>query len=150
MKKDICDDFIKKIIKLLHLKLSKKNTELLVQIFRFSIVGAVATLIDFIFIYIFRDVCNLDLILSNTLSFTISVIYNYIASKTFVFNVDNNKNKKQTFLIFIIFSVLGLGINNIILEILTNVLNLYYLVSKVIATIFVMIFNFITRKKFLE
>lgn len=120
------------------------------KIIRFSIVGGIATIIDFVSLYIFKEFLNFNVILANTLSFTISVIYNYIASITWVFDVNNNKNKKVQFILFIIFSIVGLITNNIILYILTDKLNIYYLISKIIATLFVMIFNFITRKKFLE
>ena len=120
------------------------------KIIKFSIVGGIATLIDFVCLYIFKEFFNFNVILANTLSFTISVIYNYIASITWVFDVNKNKNKKVKFILFIIFSIVGLITNNIILYILTDKLNIYYLISKIIATLFVMIFNFITRKKFLE
>ena len=120
------------------------------KIIKFSIVGGIATIIDFVFLYIFKEFLNIDVILANTLSFIISVTYNYIASITWVFDTNKNKNKKIQFILFIIFSVVGLIINNVILYILTDKLNIYYLISKVIATIIVMIFNFVTRKKFLE
>ena len=138
------------IVKILHLKLSDNNRHLLIQIVNFAFVGFVATVIDFVFLYVFRDVCKLSLIVSNTLSFCISVIYNYIASVTFVFDVDKNKSKKKSFLLFIIFSVMGLIINDIIVYGATVWFRLYYLLSKIVATLFVMIFNFVTRKKFLE
>ena len=124
--------------------------KLLHKIIRFSIVGGIATIIDFVCLYIFKEFLNIDVILANTLSFIISVTYNYIASITWVFDVNKNKNKKIQFILFIIFSIVGLIINNIILYILTDKLNIYYLISKVVATLIVMIFNFITRKKFLE
>lgn len=120
------------------------------KIIRFGIVGFIATIIDFILLFIFKELLNINVIIANTLSFTISVIYNYIASIKYVFDVDKNKNGKIQFILFIIFSVLGLILNNLILYLLTSRLNIYYLLSKVIATIFVMVFNFITRKKFLE
>lgn len=120
------------------------------KIIRFSIVGGIATLIDFVYLYIFKEFLNFNVILANTLSFIISVTYNYIASITWVFDVNKNKNKNIQFIIFIIFSVVGLIINNVILYILTDKLNIYYLISKVIATLIVMVFNFVTRKKFLE
>ena len=120
------------------------------KIIRFSIVGGIATIIDFVFLYIFKEFLNIDVILANTLSFIISVTYNYIASITWVFDTNKNKNKKIQFILFIIFSIVGLIINNIILYILTDKLNIYYLISKVVATLIVMIFNFITRKKFIE
>ena len=120
------------------------------KIIRFSIVGGIATLIDFVCLYIFKEFLNFNVILANTLSFIISVTYNYIASITWVFDTNKNKNKKVQFILFIIFSIVGLIINNIILYILTDKLNIYYLISKVVATLIVMVFNFVTRKKFLE
>lgn len=120
------------------------------KIIRFIVVGGIATIIDFVCLYIFKEFLNFNVILANTLSFTISVIYNYIASIKYVFDVDKNKNRKIQFIVFIVFSVLGLILNNLILYLLTDKLNIYYLISKIIATMFVMVFNFITRKKFLE
>ena len=125
-------------------------TKLINKIIKFSIVVCIATIIDFICLYIFKEYLNIDVILANTLSFIISVIYNYIASITLVFDINKNKNKKLKFALFIIFSIIGLIINNTLIYILTNTLNIYYLLSKVIATLIVMIFNFITRKMILE
>ena len=140
---------VRNFLKICHIKVSDKTEHLLVQIFNFGIVGVVATIIDFLFLYLFRDMCHFPLIISNTLSFCISVIYNYYASMTFVFDVDQSKSKKKNFILFIIFSVIGLVINDIIVYIVTE-FGIYYMISKVIATVFVMIFNFVTRKKFLE
>ena len=126
------------------------NKDLFNKIIRFSIVGGIATLIDFIFLYIFKEFLNMDVIIANTLSFIISVTYNYIASIVWVFDINKEKNKKIQFILFILFSIFGLVLNNIILYILTDIFNMYYLISKVVATLFVMIFNFVTRKKFLE
>ena len=122
--------------------------KLIKQIIKFVIVGGIATLIDFVCLYIFKEFLNLNIILSNTLSFTISVIYNYIASIKWVFDV--NKNSKFQFIIFVILSVIGLLINNGILYLFTSYTEFYYLLSKVFATLVVMIYNFITRKIFLE
>ena len=120
------------------------------KIIRFIIVGGIATIIDFVFLYIFKEIFNFNVIIANTLSFIISVTYNYIASVTWVFDVNINKNKKMQFILFIIFSVIGLIINNLILYVLTSIIGIYYLISKVIATAIVMVFNFVTRKLFLE
>ena len=126
------------------------NKDLFNKIIRFSIVGGIATLIDFIFLYIFKEFLNMDVIIADTLSFIISVTYNYIASIVWVFDINKEKNKKIQFILFILFSIFGLVLNNIILYILTDIFNMYYLISKVVATLFAMIFNFITRKRFLE
>lgn len=127
-----------------------KNKKLLTQIFKFIIVGGIATVIDYIIFFIMHDILHIGTLVSNIMSFSISVIYNYIASVKWVFDVDKDKDKKQQFIIFIVLSVIGLGINTGIVYLLIDVLKVYSLISKVVATGIVMVFNFITRKIFLE
>lgn len=143
-------EFVKKCLKIFHIKTNEKVENLLIQIFKFGVVGVVATIIDFAFLYIFKEFCHFSTILSNTLSFCISVVYNYWASIKWVFDVNKKKNPKKNFVIFIIFSVIGLILNDLIMWITTNQLNIYYMLAKIIATAIVMVFNFITRKMFLE
>lgn len=147
---DISTRIVQKVLHFLHLNFDDKTEKLIVQIFNFGIVGVVATVIDFLFLYLFKECCQFPILLSNTLSFIISVLYNYWASLTFVFNVNPEKSKKKNFVLFIFFSVIGLILNDAIVWIVTEKMKIYYLVSKVLATLIVMIFNFITRKKFLE
>lgn len=127
-----------------------KNNKLLMQIAKFIIVGGIATIIDFVLLYILKEFVGINEIVSNTISFTISLIYNYIASIKWVFDVDNNKNQNKQFVTFVVFSIIGLFINNLILWICINKFSINYLLGKVIATGIVMIFNFVTRKRFLE
>jgi len=147
---DFGTSIVKGILNVLHIKVSEKTEKLLVQIFKFGIVGCVATVIDFVFLYLFREFCNLPVVVANTLSFIISVMYNYWASLTFVFDVNQEKSKRRNFIIFIICSVIGLGINDLLVWLITDICHIYYMISKLIATAVVMVFNFITRKKFLE
>ena len=106
-KKDKIEILIENVLKLFHIKVSKKIEKLLVQIFKFVIVGVIATVIDFGFLYIFKEFFHLPVILSNTLSFCISVIYNYTASVKWVFEVISEKSKKKQFVEFISFSIVG-------------------------------------------
>ena len=107
-------------------------------------------LIDFVFLYLFREFCHFPVLVSNTLSFCISVIYNYIASVKWVFDVNKEKDAKKQFIVFIVFSVMGLLLNDLIMWLSVDFLSIYYLLAKIIATFIVMIFNFVTRKMFLE
>ncbi len=143
-------EFVKICLKVLHIKVSKKNEKLFIQIFKFGIVGGTAFIIDFLFLYLFKEIFHLSVIIANTLSFVISLIYNYIASVKWVFEVNKNKDKRKNMITFIVFSIIGLLLNDMIMWISTNKLSIYYLIAKIIATIIVMIFNFITRKIFLE
>ena len=149
-KKDKVSIFVRKVLQIFHIKVSKKTENLFIQIFKFTIVGGIATVIDFLSIFIFKEFLHIPVIISNTLSFCIATIYNYIASVRWVFDVDENKDKKKTFVTFIVFSVIGLILNDLIMWFTTDMFQIYYLIGKIIATCFVMVFNFITRKIFLE
>lgn len=150
MKKSKLEKMFNKVLSILPNKMANKYQKLFYQIFKFVIVGFMATLIDFIILIILKECFSINTIIANTISFAISTIYNYIASVLWVFDVDSKKNSKLNFLLFVVFSVIGLIINNIILSICVDKLNIYYIFSKVLATVVVMIFNFITRKLFLE
>ena len=127
-----------------------KDNKLLMQIMKFVIVGGIATIIDFAVLFVLKEFVGLNEIVANTISFIVSLIYNYIASIKWVFNVNDEKDSKKQFIIFVTFSIIGLLINNLIMWICIDKLAIYYLIGKVIATGVVMVFNFITRKMFLE
>lgn len=140
--------FFNKLCEIFHL--NKKQKELFLQIFKFGIVGAIAFIIDYSIMVICKELFHFSVLLSAFFGFTISVIYNYIASVKWVFNVNEEKSKTKNFIIFVIFSVIGLILTEIIMWFGTDIIKISYLIVKIFSTIIVMIFNFITRKLFLE
>lgn len=150
MKKDKTSLFVKRCLKLFHIKVNAKQEKLLIQIFKFGIVGGIAFVIDYLSLIICKEVFHLNTLLAAAIAFTISVIYNYLASIKWVFDVNKEKDSKTNFIIFIVLSIVGLIITEIIMWFGTDVLNISYLIIKIVATAVVMVFNFITRKMFLE
>ena len=150
MKKDKASLFVKKCLKLFHIKVNAKQEKLLIQIFKFGIVGGIAFVIDYVSLIVCKEVLHLNTLLAAAIAFTISVIYNYIASVKWVFDVNKEKDEKTNFIIFIVLSIVGLIITEIIMWFGTDVLKISYLIIKIVATAIVMVFNFITRKMFLE
>ena len=67
-----------------------------------------------------------------------------------VFDAKKDANKTQEFIVFIVLSVIGLGINQLFMWLFVDMMHIYYMLSKIIATVIVMVYNFITRKIFLE
>lgn len=120
------------------------------QLFRFGLVGGICFLIDYSILYICTDIFKIHYLISSVISFTISTIFNYILSIKWVFNLKENRNSKKDFVNFIVFSVIGLILNQIIMWFGVDILNIYYMITKIISTCIVMCFNFITRKIFLE
>ena len=150
MKNDKTTKMIKKIFKMLNIKLDKKMENLFIQIFKFVIVGGIATIIDWAVYYVLYNYFNINPLLGNILSFTVSVIYNYTASVKWVFDVNKDKSKIRMFIEFMVFSIIGLLLTELILYIGINKLMMDAMLTKIIATAIVMVFNFITRKMFLE
>ena len=136
------DKWFDKICNLLHLKVNKKARVLLIQIFKFVIVGFVATIIDW--------VLGIYYIISAILSFIISVTYNYLVSVKWVFVVNKEKTKLKNFIVFVVFSVIGLLLTLGIMKIGVDYFKVTTMVMKVISTLIVMVFNFVSRKMFLE
>ena len=142
--------FVKKMLKIFHIKVSEKTENLFVQIFKFVIVGGIATIIDWVIYYIVYNFLHINPLIANIISFSVSVIYNYIASVKWVFDVNKNKNKLRMLIEFLIFSIIGLLLTELLLWIGIDKMNLNAMLTKIIATAIVMVFNFITRKIFLE
>lgn len=119
------------------------------QIIRFSLVGIIAFLIDYALLYILTEYLNIYYLVSSTISFIISLIVNYIISINFVFNVQKTQTIKEIVL-FVLLSIIGLIINQVIMYLGTDLLKIHYMGCKLGATLIVMIYNFITRKIFIE
>jgi len=86
---------------------------------------------------------------SSLISFIVSLAFNYIASIKFVFNI-NHKQTYKDVILFVILSIIGLLINQGVLYISVDKLDIYYMISKIGATAIVMVWNFITRKIFID
>ena len=123
--------------------------KLIKQLLKFGVVGIIAFFIDYGAMMLFTEVFGINYLISSTLSFIISVIFNYIASIKFVFEVGHKQTLKDA-AVFIGLSIIGLIINEIIMYIGVDRLLIDYKITKIGATALVMIFNFVTRKIFIE
>ncbi|WP_122641760.1 GtrA family protein [Luxibacter massiliensis] len=129
---------------------NKKNTSLWQQIVRFAVVGGSAFVIDYGIMVLLTEAFGVNYLISSAVSFSVSVIFNYLLSVHWVFNVTDDRSQTQDFMVFIILSVIGLGINQFIMWVAVDKLHIFYMLSKIGATGVVMVYNFITRKVFLE
>ena len=123
---------------------------LIEQIMKFGIVGVIATIIDFGVLIFLTEVFGLNPVVSATISFIVSLIFNYVASMRYVFRHREGMSREREFAIFVVLSVIGLGINDGLMWLGTNFAGLDYRLVKVGATAIVMVWNFVTRKIFLE
>ncbi|MCI7292069.1 MAG: GtrA family protein [Methanobrevibacter woesei] len=128
-------------------KLFRKNTDnIFLQMFRYLFVGTASFLIDF-FIYIgLIEIFNVNYLISAAIAFAISVMANYYLSTSWVFNQSNIENRVIEFNLFILISIMGLVFTEILLFIFIDWLSVGYIISKIIASILVMFWNFSARR----
>ena len=124
--------------------------KLIEQIMKFGVVGFLCFGIDYGLMIFLTEACSLSYLVSSGISFSVSVIVNYILSLKFVFDTGKDNNKIVEFLIFIVLSVIGLGINQALMWVCVDKLHVHYMISKIGVTGVVMVYNFVTRKLILE
>ena len=123
---------------------------LFAQFMKFGVVGVIAFVIDYGLLILFTEVFGVDYLISATISFTVSVVFNYLASMRYVFTHKESMSRRREFVVFVVLSVAGLAINNVLLWAGVEVLGVDYRLTKLFATAVVMVWNFVTRKIFLD
>ncbi|MCR5107565.1 MAG: GtrA family protein [Lachnospiraceae bacterium] len=163
-------------------KTESKKAKLLKQILKFGVVGGISFIIDFVIYSIVLQFLRWEYgyLVAGILGFSISLIFNYLASMKFVFERKEDADRRKEFIIFMVLSLIGLVINTIVLwlcmdityersEAVQNIMNVLHgfivslgidaigspadlaaYIAKLIATAIVMVYNFVTRKMILE
>ena len=124
--------------------------KLIAQFMKFGVVGVIAFFIDYGLLAFCTEILHINYLVSATIGFTVSVVFNYFASMRYVFTHKEGMSKRREFIIFVVLSVIGLIINNACMWLGVDVMGWHYLIVKIGATIIVMIWNFVTRKIFLD
>ena len=106
--------------------------KLIEQVVKFGIVGIIALIIDVALLNLLLLV-HFNNVVAGTISFIISLIFNYIASMKYVFKHREDMARWMELLIFVISAVIGLLINDAL-----------------IATVVVAVWNFVIRKWLLD
>ena len=132
---------------------------LIEQLLKFGVVGAIALLIDFGLMVLLTELFGLNPILSAAISFTVSLICNYLLSMRFVFSRRDDLSRRREFVIFVVLALIGLGINELIMWLGDVTLNAagidyahsnLYMAVKIFASAVVSLWNFFSRKRWLD
>lgn len=123
---------------------------LIAQIMKFGIVGILATLLDYVVMIVLTEVFGVPPVASSTISFSISVVFNYLASMRYVFSHREDMSRRREFIIFLVLSIIGLGINAALMWVGTELAGIDYRIVKLFATAVVMVWNFVSRKVLLD
>ena len=128
------------------------------EIVRFVLTGGICFLVEFILLVLLRDMAGFPTLLANAIGFTVSVIVNYFLCLLWVFQ-GASKGGSGRQAAFFLTSVIGLGLNELIMFLLGIFLGedgllftfagrnvSMYMLNKVIATLVVMIWNYYSKR----
>lgn len=145
--------------------------KLIEQILKFGVVGVISFVIDFLITMVLSIILRSALgmgtsdaaVVAAFFGFVVSVIANYLLSMKYVFVRKDDMDRKKEFVIFILLSVVGLIINELLIKFSIDVVyenwawlrdligpTLATAGAKIFATGVVMVYNFVTRKILLE
>jgi len=124
----------------------EETSNTFIQFFRYLFVGGTAFVVDYGLLYVLTEYAGLHYLLSATISFIAGLVVNYLLSTWWIFRKSKLQNKWAEFLVFAIIGVVGLLLNNLFMYVFTDLFHIHYMVSKLITTALVMIWNFAGRK----
>ena len=129
-----------------------RNNTLVLQYAKFAVVGITSLMVDYVFMVFLTEnsAFGLDYFQASAFSYTLSVFVNYILSMKFVFHGRDDMGKVKEATIFFVLSLVGLFLNQMIMWIAVELLSIYYVGAKLLSTLLVTNYNFISRKKFFE
>ena len=120
------------------------------QFVRYVFVGGIATVVDWGALFLLTDIAHIYHLVSAIIAFVAGLITNFLLSKLLVFNANEAKvSPAMEFVSYGMIGVVGLGITELIMFLLTNCLSVHYMISKMIATVIVLAWNYLARKKIL-
>lgn len=125
----------------------------LIQFFRYAFVGGISFIVDTLLYELvvipFGDK-NILIWIGTTLGFLGGIITNFILSKKFVFTQQaNTKSQKGEFLAYVIIGIIGYFLTVGLTFLFTRKLGVIAALSKPIASVIVLFYNYIARKKLL-
>ena len=127
----------------------EKTANIWVQLFRYGLSGFAATAVDFLILTILTEFFGEDLLLLWTaIAFISGLSVTYILSTHWVFDSHRFKSKAAEATAFLSFGVVGLLLTEFFMWLLAEKIDMFYLLSKLIASVLVFIWNF-TAKKFI-
>lgn len=124
----------------------QKHRTTFFQFFRYFGAALVGYIFDFGGLIFLKEILGLHYLVAATLSFILGLVIVYILSNRYVFGESKIKSRSTEFGLFALIGVIGLLILNSLMWVFTDILAFSYVLSKIVATIFVYVWNFLARR----
>lgn len=125
------------------------NRSIIGQFWRYFVTGGLAFIVDFGVFSLVLYYFEIHYLIANIIGLMAGNVVNYLLSLGWVFSAEKRKMEKHRFLeiiVFVIISLVGMGLNEFLMYIFVGVLVVQEMVSKIVAAIIVLLYNFLARK----
>jgi len=109
---------------------------------KFCLVGGSGVFVDFGVTFLGKEILKLNKYIANSIGFIVAATSNYLLNRFFTFESDNPQFL-QEYALFFGFSLIGLGINNVIIYLLHSKWKWNFYLSKLFAIGVVTLWNFV-------
>lgn len=121
--------------------------DVLIKFMKFGAVGATGVIIDFAFTWLCKEKAKIQKYISNSIGFTFGATSNYFLNRWWTFH-SNNPELAMEYSRFLLVSVIGLGLNTMIIWYLVSKRNRNFYISKLFAMGLVTFWNFFVNLLF--
>ncbi len=111
---------------------------------KFGLVGFSGLFVDFGTTFFFKEILKVQKYLSNAIGMLVAATTNYILNRIWTFK-STNPDIAVEYSEFVIISLLGLGINTLIIWLLIKKSKMNFYIAKAIAIAVVMVWNFVAN-----
>lgn len=113
----------------------------------YIVVGGLATVVEWVFYWIFANPLSLQYLIATILAIVISTFSNWLFGRLITFKDAPKGNILLEIIKVYAASIIGLGLNMLIMWLLHGVANVSDMLSKIIATVIVFAYNYLVRKR---
>ena len=128
-----------------------------IKLVLYLFVGGTAALVEWVLFYIFLNYVlnSLDLgrtaltMTATSLAFCLSTLYHYFLGNVLVFDSGSRYDRSKELSLVFLVSIMGLGFNLLLMYIFVTLLGWQPMLSKVLTSCIVVVWNYLSRKKWI-
>ena len=132
--------FINRLLKLIISKAFIK------QGLKFAFIGTIGTFVNLSVLYLLTEIFDILYLLSETIAFTVALINNYIFNKVVTFNEKIQERIMKKGIKFALISMIALFVNLLILFVLVEFFDMFYLFAEIFAIFCAFLINFLGNR----
>jgi len=123
------------------------SMDMIQKVLKFGAVGLLGMCVDFFITWLCKEKFRFNKYIANSIGFSVAVVNNFYWNLRWTFQAAGN-NTASYFIRFVLFSLIGLGLNNLFIFLFNDKLGINFYISKAMAIVCVFIWNFSANNYF--